>query len=903
MALKSLLICSTFFLISPAIKATEFFVSSVSEINTAMASAQPGDTLTMTNGRWTNANVDLRADGASGNPILIRAETPGLVILGGTSRLSIGGDWLVVDGLLFLGGSLSGDHVVRFRSGNGNANNSRLTNTVIDSYNPPNINTRYFWVSLYGRNNRVDHCYFTNQNHSGVTVVAWLDGVETNHRIDNNYFGNRPIGPDNGWETIRIGTSSESGTNAKVIVESNYFYKCDGEIEIISSKSNENVYRNNTFEECNGQLTLRHGKRNVIEGNFFLGNGVSGSSGVRVIDRDHIVRNNYFEGLNGTGFRAALSITNGVPNSPLNRYFQVINAEVSFNTFVDCVRPLEFGSGANSELSLPPLDCIVANNLVYSSQAQGNLIAYTDTPQNTIYEGNIMFGSPLGIPSEAGISEVDPLVVLGVDSLFRPASNSPVINAAVGSYPLVATDVDGQLRDANKDIGADEVSTLPITNRPLTAADVGPAWYPVATNVIQVPPGLNTLIDSIAIAGPFDEFELMPGVFEFDQTIFITQTVRIKAADSNQRPILRNIDAATTTRVLIEIQDGGRLYLDGIELDGMAGTATNAKYLIRTDPSPFTTPYILRANDCYFRDVVSGSDGNFFRAYAGTFADSLVFTNCLFENSGKEGIRAKDEVDDSEEYNVDIFEVVNCTFWNTNKEAIYIYAGDAAPFTDGPKILIDHSTFDACGDDDSRILYLRECDLAKVKNSLFTNSPNNRESIIMAGFGTVLSFSDTLNVGPVSLSRSGNLGNGMVSLDPLYFNRLGGDFTLAAGSPVNGLGDDGLPLGDQRWVDNLVGIDLIEQTTALPDGFSLSQNYPNPFNPSTSIQFSLSERATVSLTIYNTTGKLVETLVQNSLEPGSHSVKWQVSDHASGVYFYKLTVGGRSLTRKMMLLK
>ncbi|MEL6823904.1 MAG: DUF4957 domain-containing protein, partial [Calditrichota bacterium] len=469
------------------------------------------------------------------------------------------------------------------------------------------------------------------------------------------------------------------------------------------------------------------------------------------------------------------------------------------------------------------------------------------------------------------------------------ASGSPAIDAAVGSYPLVVNDVDGQMRDANKDIGADEASTLPITNRPLTAADVGPAWYPIDANIVQIAPGLNTLSDSLLNAGPFDEFVLLPGVFEIDQKIIVDKKFVIRAADPSQRPIIRNVDPVNTPRVIFEIHNGGKLNLDGVELDGMAGTATNAKYLIRTSENPFSNSYVFEAYNCYFRDVVDGDDGNFFRAYAGTFADSLVFKNCLFENSGKEGIRARDEADDSGEYNVEILRIENCTFWNTRKDAVYIYAGDSQPFTPGPKVSINHSTFDNCGDDDSRILNLRECDLANVKNSLFTNSPNNQQSIIMAGFGTVLSFCDTFNVGPIELTRSGNLGNGMVNLDPLYADRLNGDFTLAANSPVNGLGDDGLPLGDLRWAQNLVAIIPGEATNA-PESFSLSQNYPNPFNPTTQIEFSISKTSNVQLAIYSVDGRLVEVITNTQFSAGMHTFKWDSANRASGVYLYRLVV-------------
>jgi len=85
----------------------EFFVSSVSEFNNAVAQAQPGDSIVLANGTYTSDYFQFSADGTEDLPITFRAETPGQVILNGSSRLSISGDWLVVDGLNFVGGALS----------------------------------------------------------------------------------------------------------------------------------------------------------------------------------------------------------------------------------------------------------------------------------------------------------------------------------------------------------------------------------------------------------------------------------------------------------------------------------------------------------------------------------------------------------------------------------------------------------------------------------------------------------------------------------------------------------------------------------------------------------------------------------------------------------------------------
>ena len=85
--------------------------------------------------------------------------------------------------------------------------------------------------------------------------------------------------------------------------------------------------------------------------------------------------------------------------------------------------------------------------------------------------------------------------------------------------------------------------------------------------------------------------------------------------------------------------------------------------------------------------------------------------------------------------------------------------------------------------------------------------------------------------------------------------------------------------------------------------FTLKQNFPNPFNPATKIEFSLNTKSEVNLTIFNMLGQEVATLVDEVKAAGSHNVTWNASNVASGVYFYKLTAGDLTLTKKMVLLK
>ena len=457
--------------------ATDYLVFNASDISNAMQDAGPGDSIVMADGTWTNQDIDFAGAGADGNPITLRPQTPGGVTLNGDSTLSISGDWLVADGLNFEGGSLSSGHVVRFRGSAGEATNSRFTNSAIVDYNPSDINTRYFWVSMYGENNRVDNNYFSNQNHSGVTVVVWRDDAGAdNHLIDHNYFADRPEGNGNGWETIRIGTSNESLSDSFTVVENNLFERTDGEIEIISSKSGNNTFRYNTFRESSGTLTLRHGNDNRVEGNFFLGEGKDGSGGVRVIGERQTLINNYFHDLDGRA-DGAISISAGVSGPALNEYYQVKDAVIAHNTVVDVnAAAITFDHGlGSSNRTLLAENVTVANNLV--SSAQDPLFEGSEGTAWT-WDGNIAFGQSLGSAAgNSGITVVDPQLGLGQDGIFRPSSTSPVIDAGVGSYSgLFTDDMDGQTRTGVFDVGADEFSTAAIVRIPLTSGDVGPDW-------------------------------------------------------------------------------------------------------------------------------------------------------------------------------------------------------------------------------------------------------------------------------------------------------------------------------------------------------------------------------------------------------------------------------------------
>ncbi|MEJ7626063.1 MAG: polysaccharide lyase 6 family protein [Ferruginibacter sp.] len=390
--------------------ATTYLETTPQQAVQRLVAAKAGDTVMLANGIYKDAVIKFSANGTKEYPVVFIAQTKGKVFFEGNSTLSIAGKYIIVDGFTWQNGGtgLNKQSVIEFKNSSDNvAFNCTLQNCMIDNYNNSDKAVDNKWVSVYGQNNIVSHCLLKAKDNLGATLTVWLkDGEAANHTIEYNYFLQRTNGAnaDNGLESMRIGDSKTSMTNAYCTIQFNRFEECDGEIEIISNKSCYNKYTGNTFYNCNGGLTLRHGNNCTVDGNYFFGVSKKRSYGIRVIGENHTVINNYLYGLQGgpfDKFRAPITLVNGLQNSPVNGYFQVKNAIIKNNFIINCNGPaVRIGSG-KKEATLAPHDIIIQDNIVYNDSILLNELLMEVNPLATKihYKNNQFYGRQ---PAETG---------------------------------------------------------------------------------------------------------------------------------------------------------------------------------------------------------------------------------------------------------------------------------------------------------------------------------------------------------------------------------------------------------------------------------------------------------------------------------------------------------------------
>jgi len=733
-----LFLISSFFLIS-TLQAQDITVSNIEEYNAAISKVSEGGTIILKNGEWKDTKLLAYGNGTKENPIIIKAEAAGEVILTGDSSLSIYGTYVIVSGLWFKDGKTTEKYVVQFRKNSKEfANHCRLTNSTISYFDVADDTIKNHWVDLWGKNNRVDHNHFTGKTSAGTTLVVWLKGeehIENNHQIDHNYFGHRPDLGENGGETIRIGTSANSMKSSKTIVESNTFKNCDGEIEIISNKSADNIFRNNLFIESKGTLTLRHGNNALVEGNVFLGNNVSQTGGIRIINEGHIIRNNLLIGLKGNGYRGPIVIMNGVPNSPLNRYNQVKNVNIQNNTIINC-SSMTFGAGKNEELSLAPITTIFANNIITNTDGT-QILETVDTLDGITFSGNI-------VDSEAAVNTLY-FTKANIDwtllkSLPIPSSNNNILKSVTKTPKSPEQDIVGVTREIYV-AGAFNLNNTKIP-RALTAR-TGPGWKP---NIIApvtkaedliIEPGLGTLYKAFSKAKDGDIITLKSGIYEFTKSLKIKKNITVIGAKDGSTVFKMQDNIEKAFNYFIRINEGTALTIKNITFD--ATHTKPIKYAIVSPDKMESTMYALNAEQCTFKHFTTQNGGSIFKAYEGTAASSLSFKNCNFLDSYR-GLNLSYDKDNFGKYSALELIIDNCVFKAIEEFAVNYIRSIPDVTIEGGKLLVTNSVFDKVGNEEKgKVLITNGIHEVTIKNSVFINSYKAETPVNLKGTNNIIS--------------------------------------------------------------------------------------------------------------------------------------------------------------------
>ncbi len=358
----------------------------------------PGDTVRIVDGVYENVTVRLCGRGTQEAPIVMMPQTPGGVVFSEGGRVYLDGSYLVVEGFRFE----KQQEGYNYLSMTDTTSHCRISECIFDG-SACEFAPKGKWgnfVQLRGSYQEVSHCAFLDKKTIGTMLAVNIqEGQAVRHIIRNNFFtrpntmlNSRGV-QINGQESIRVGSSTYSMRDAGCTVTDNWFWHCDGEVEIISSKSCFNLYERNLFEESWGTLTLRHGNDCTVRGNWFIGKRKKGSGGVRIIGERHLVEGNFMQDLRGSGPHSPLSVVRGFEHPELSDYYQVIDAVVKGNWLVDCDYGMQIAIKGRPENVLMPEGLRIEGNTIVCHGKNQRAVEVYDMPASEIkWKKNLIWG-------------------------------------------------------------------------------------------------------------------------------------------------------------------------------------------------------------------------------------------------------------------------------------------------------------------------------------------------------------------------------------------------------------------------------------------------------------------------------------------------------------------------------
>ena len=741
-------------------------VSNIADLNNAIKDAKPGDNIVLANGTYTDFEIKFRGKGTKDNPITLKAETNGKVSIEGQSYLKFGGEYLVVEGLHFKNGFSPSSAVIDFKISHKDgldeiANHCKLTNCVIEDFNKPKRDNSDLWVQFWGRHNELSNSYIAGKTNRGPTVRVSIEGVESinnYHQIINNHFGPRPVKGGPSGETIQLGNSYTSMSPSHTMVANNLFEECNGEVEVISSKTNFNEFRNNVFYKSEGSLVTRHGNYCKIDGNYFIGDGVNENyGGIRIINTGHWVTNNFFYNLKGKSFRSPLAVMNGIPKSPLNRYNQVTDVVVAYNTYVNCSSPWQFGVGTNiaqadvlpkSEIrSARAIRTTVANNVVYNEKGLEAIVVENDKADGVTFVSNVVDNKGVSFKDfDGGIITASLELKKLTDNLFLPIGVSEDIKAYQGyDFNTIEKDLFGTSRKDNTSIGA-VIGTEVGSPNILDKSKYGTTWYSneaeVKAPVTHVVNEAEDLQAKINEANSGDIIAIAEGSYAFKKALIINKTITIQSQAEKKAKL---VYVGPSETPLFSLQSKGKLTINNIVLEGNENNYAFAS---------------LKENMAnHFGLTVSNTEISDFdyvlKVYKESFSERITFENTAITDC-ENGIELSEEINDKGDYNTEYLTINNCHFDNVKANVIDYYRGGYDESTIGGNLLITNSTFINCGAKEKNKTLLNHNGIVNVNitKNTFKNNKVQFVSTLWGAKNNVESENTLVNSGQINTEEN-----------------------------------------------------------------------------------------------------------------------------------------------------
>ena len=741
-------------------------VTNIDELNKAIDSCKAGDQIILANGIWKDVQIKFRGKGTKDKPITIKAETTGKVTIEGESYLKFGGEYLVVEGLYFKNGFSPSNAVIDFKISSKDkpdeiSNNCKVTNCVIEDFNKPKRDKSDLWVQFWGRHNTLSNCYIAGKTNRGPTVrvsIAGIESINNYHQIVNNHFGPRPVKGGPSGETIQLGDSYTSMSPSHTMVANNLFEECNGEVEVISSKTNFNIFKNNVFYKSEGSLVTRHGNYSMIDGNYFIGDGENENyGGIRIINTGHWVVNNYFYGLKGKSFRSPLAVMNGIPKSPLNRYNQVTDVVVAYNTYVNCSSPWQFGVGTNiaqakvlpkSEIrSARAIRTTVANNIIYNEKGLESIVVENDKADGVAFMKNIINNQGVAFKDfDGGIIEASLDLKKISDNMYIPTGIPNDFEAFNGfDFNTIETDLLRVSRKDNNSIGA-IIGKDVFNPNILDKSKYGTTWFSNEVEardpVIHAVTSAEELQTKINRASNGDVISLIKGVYNIDKSVVINKTLTIQSEPDAKAQL---IFSGASNTPLFSLQPKGKLTINNIVLKG--------------NISNYAFASLKQNMSNHFGLTVSNSEiSNFnyvLKAYKESFAERITFENTTISNC-ENGIELSEEKNDKGDYNTEYLTINNCNFNTIKANVIDYYRGGYDESTIGGNLLLTNSTFINCGakEKNKRLLNHNGIVNVNITKNTFKNNPVQFVSILWGAKNNVESDNNLMNSGQIKTEEN-----------------------------------------------------------------------------------------------------------------------------------------------------